>query len=227
MFAAIERHDARVVNHLRHHDDVILGLDDLNVVVVGARRERRSGVEAENAAFAERPILGAIRWSALFPRGRAGACPLLRFGGQRRHPAVCRVDHDRRLAGAGHPRPPVVPEIVIGAVDVRRGAALPAFILLGIRRRLLLDLRDIVVAQYGFFSEGGWPLERCDVREAPRSLKVGFAVGRAGNRRLRRRRRSRLCGDSAADGRRDDECGDKANRSDDSVKHASPPDQGF
>jgi hypothetical protein len=67
-------------------------------------------------------------------------------------------------------------EIVIGAIDVRRGAALPTLVLLGLRCRLLLDLRDVVVAQHRLLAKGGRPLERGHVGEAPRALEIRLAV---------------------------------------------------
>ena len=53
-----ERDDAGVVDHFVVDHDVVARLNDLNVVVIRARRHRRAGVEAENAALADPAILG-------------------------------------------------------------------------------------------------------------------------------------------------------------------------
>ena len=42
MRSAVERHHARFVDHLGVNDHVVAGLQDLQVVVVGVRQDRRS-----------------------------------------------------------------------------------------------------------------------------------------------------------------------------------------
>ena len=46
MRTTIQPDDANVVDHLDEEHDVIAVLEDLNVVVVGAREHRRSGVQS-------------------------------------------------------------------------------------------------------------------------------------------------------------------------------------
>ena len=74
MRAPVQRDDARVVDHLVEDDHVVGCLEQLHVVVVGARRHRWPRVEAEQAALRDTAILGAMRMPSLqdslqFPAG--------------------------------------------------------------------------------------------------------------------------------------------------------------
>src|SRR5204863_940997 len=85
---------------------------------VAARRERWSRVEPEQAALADRSILGAFgqplaRRIAFLDAGTALRC-------HRGNLAVGRIDDERRPAAADHLRAAVPPEVVIGERDVRR-----------------------------------------------------------------------------------------------------------
>ena len=100
--------DARVVHHLGHDHHVIARLHDRVVVVVEVvGQHRRAGVRPERgeAALGQRPVLGVVVLAelldALHALGLAGPALV----GQRRHPAVGRID-DERGAVLAVDRPP-------------------------------------------------------------------------------------------------------------------------
>ncbi|PYR38569.1 MAG: hypothetical protein DMF90_02815 [Acidobacteria bacterium] len=63
MRAAVERHDSGVVHHFVEDDDGVGGLQQLHVHVVGVGRHGWAGIEAQDAALADGPILGSNRRS--------------------------------------------------------------------------------------------------------------------------------------------------------------------
>ena len=59
----VDADDPGVMDHLRHDDDVVLGLDDPRVVVVQAGQQRRSADEAEQATLGQSQGLGPVERS--------------------------------------------------------------------------------------------------------------------------------------------------------------------
>src|SRR5439155_27204603 len=107
MRPAVERHDADVMDHLVGDHHVVTRLHDLQVVVVRAGQERRSGVEQE-AALGEGAILWTIRRSPpATGLGASGGKGLARRR-QRRNPAVWWIDDERRTFRPDDLRPTVV-----------------------------------------------------------------------------------------------------------------------
>jgi len=100
VWTTVSRDDARVVNHLVQQHDVIRMLNDLDVLVVPARKHLRARIEPHDAAVAHAPILGVIRQGMstllLLPNLPLGIGFLLRRGGERRKPAIGRVDSGQR-----------------------------------------------------------------------------------------------------------------------------------
>ena len=156
--AAVHPDDAHVVHHLRQNHHGIGRLHDLMQVVVevgGKNRRSGSRAETEQAAFGERTNLRVVvgvrplesrivlAGGLVGCRPRrivGGAAPLLRFGRQRRHAAVGRVDDEGRALLAvdrGEMRPGIEPEIVIAAdISVRPRRSVAPF---GRGRAVALD----------------------------------------------------------------------------------------
>src|SRR5262245_7672551 len=61
MWTSIERDNARLVDHLHENHHVTWSLDDLIVVVIGARQHRRTGAVHENASHAQGLVLCGVR----------------------------------------------------------------------------------------------------------------------------------------------------------------------
>ena len=128
MRAPVERNDARVVHHLVEQHHVVLGLEQLHVLVVAAGRHRRAGVEADDATHLQR-----VRTHVLDPAAGGDVVheqpaphllqvrPLLRRGcRQRRHTAVRRIDDERRAPRLDRAVARVEPELVVVADHVGR-----------------------------------------------------------------------------------------------------------
>src|SRR5206468_10378409 len=94
MRPAVQRHDARVVNHLVENDDVIRKLHHLHVVVVRPWHQRRTGVE-EQTSLREQTIFGTVR-RVLAARVSPVRGALLSLGRQRGNSAVGRIEYQRR-----------------------------------------------------------------------------------------------------------------------------------
>src|SRR5207249_4387445 len=94
-------------------------LENLNVVVVRARNHRWPRVEAENAAFADAPIL----WpdSGPLPRDPRGGGPFLCGRRQRRNPSIRWIDNEGSPFRRNDLLAEVPPEIVVGALEVSIG----------------------------------------------------------------------------------------------------------
>ncbi len=167
--------------------------------------KRRPRVETDDAPFAERPILGTVGRAALTARRLARGRARLRLGRQSRHAPVGRVNDDRRLSRAGHLRPAVVPRVVIRAVHIGRGAALPVSILAGTRRRLLFELLHFLIGEHRFVAKRRRPFERRDSGEAPVALQIGMSV-RCSRRRPGLGRATRLRRDAPLEERHKGEC---------------------
>src|SRR6185503_4180484 len=167
--------DTRIVDHFGLDYRVVGGRDERDVVVVRARQERRTGIEADNATFAERARLRTLgRASTATATGASPAATLasLRLRGQRRHPPVRRVDDERGLLRADDLRAAVVPAIVVRAADVRRGAFLPVLILYGRGSGLLLERGRFLRGVGRLVAKVRRPLERRDRGEAPITREV-------------------------------------------------------
>src|SRR5262245_2792313 len=130
-------------------------LHETDVVVVGAGRERRAGIEANQTPFGERAILGTVGRSATrcLAGGGSSLHARLRLGSRRRNAAVRGIDDERGLLRAGNTGPAVVPEIVVGAADVGGGAALPPLVLVRTGRVLLFKSSGLRVCQRRLVAE--------------------------------------------------------------------------
>ena len=201
----VERDDARGVHHLGHDDDMVRRLEQLHIVVVGARRHRRSGVEPEDAA-----VIGV----EVQPRVGRMVAPVLpalfgtalRAGRPRRIPPVRGVDDQRGPARPDRLQALVEPRVVVGAVpavgppvDVR-----PRLGPLGRQRqevvqafdRPLLQVGRLLFGQELLFGKIPWPLHARDAAVVPDTPQVGRAPGGPrrvglGARGRRRQRRDR------------------------------------
>ena len=112
--AAVERHDPYRVNHLGHQHHLVGSLEDLQVLVVAAGRDRRAGVEAENAAVEGAAVEPGV--GRMIPQvGAPGVGALPALGRHLRQTAVRRVDDERRAPGADGARAAVEPEVVVEA----------------------------------------------------------------------------------------------------------------
>ena len=184
MRAPVERDDAGVVDHLVEDHHGVGRLEQLHVVVVGARRHRRPAVEAQDAALRERPVLGAFRHHAgerpgerartLAPLGGPGDLAVGGIDDQRRAPVL------RQVAAVVHP------ELVVGALDVaaepeRLVGAVPA---IGVERVgggrgelgcRLFRRKALQVAQRVR------PLQRRERPEVPHALQIRVAPGGPGH----------------------------------------------
>ena len=128
------------MNHLLHDHDVVRGLHDLDVVVVGAREHRQRSRDAPLPQAAILRVVGVGRDQS----PRVGACrlALLRLGRQRRDPAVRRIDDERGLT-AEDARAAVPPEVVVGPRDVGIGAGALAAVLISPLERCSARIRRL------------------------------------------------------------------------------------
>ena len=194
---AVQVDEAGVVIHLGVQHDHVLGLEQLHVVVVGARRHRRAGVEPEDTAH-----LQAARAEVLHEAAR---CGLVAAHARARHRhirhALLGARRHRRMRPSGgsitsdvrwvrHRRAFVEPEVVVrhhpaGGVVV---TAAPA-------DRLLGEFRGFLRREHLGPSQVVRPLHRGQAAEVPHALQVGCAprgarngLGAGRNRRKRRNR---------------------------------------
>src|SRR4030095_14353406 len=83
-----QRNDAGVVDHLGADRRVSWSLNDLHVVVVGARRHRRTGIEPEDATVRQRSVLVRVGAGTscliVAARGRPPPAPFVTAGCWRR-----------------------------------------------------------------------------------------------------------------------------------------------
>ena len=190
------------------------------VEVRGQNRWAGRGSEPDDAALAERTLLGiVVRVGALEPgvvlparligrrREAARGVPTLRGLGELRHAAIGGIDDER---GALAPvddriaRARIEPEIVVPAdVAVRAWRAVAAFGrsgAVGINRRirfrvaigdLVLQLLRVLVAEDERLP--GTPLDGRQRRQIVSALQIGMAVGGAWRRARRRRLRPARC----------------------------------
>src|SRR5438477_2409844 len=117
MWASVERNDAMFVDHLVKNRHISGSLDNLNIVVVGARNYgQRAG--RQNAALRKRPVFVRVRTGTsklgFTVLGRAGLSTLLPLRSQGRKPAVGWIYNQRRAPGSDNRVSPVVPELVVG-----------------------------------------------------------------------------------------------------------------
>jgi len=96
--------------------------------------------------------------------------------------AVRWIHHERRLLCDAFPEIP--PEVVVGALDIRGGAAVAPILVAGLNA-LLGELFRFLVAQRCLPGEVAGPFKRRELREIPRALQVGVTVRRPWNFRLR------------------------------------------
>src|ERR1700730_16063767 len=118
MRTSVERNDPRIVYHLVDDRDISRSLEQLDIVVVGARRHRRSGIEAEDAALRQRPVFMGVGVGpakvGVVARGRNEVRSLLSFGRHRGKPAIGRVDDQRRALRSYDLVAAIPPELVVG-----------------------------------------------------------------------------------------------------------------
>ena len=229
MRPAVQRDDPRFVNHLLVDDHVVRRLEDLDVAVVAAGQHGRTLLRADDAALRQGAVLRA--GGDLHGRQQV-APPLLARGRQGGHPAVRRIDHQRRLPRPGHLGAALVPDLVEAADGYRRrrrggfgragnvagrlqlalrhvvleGALLPP-----VAGRRLLYLRHLFLRQRGAIGELRGAFQRRQRLERPDALQVGMAeLGPQGHVAAGRRRLGPVGGGSATQRRNgDDSRGDR------------------
>src|SRR5712671_3982595 len=118
MWTSVERNDPRIVDHLVDDRDKSGTLEQLDIVVVGARGHRRSGIKAKDAALRQRPVFMRVgvgpAENSVVARRRNGVCSLLSFGRHGGIPAIGRVDDQRRSFRSDDIVAAVPPELVVG-----------------------------------------------------------------------------------------------------------------
>ena len=189
MRTTVGRDDARVVDHLVDDHDVARSLQNLQVVVVGARDHRRPGVEAHDAAVGQAAVGVGIR------KARVGLlCPfrvLLARSLRKGNSPIRRIHDERRALVLGELASTLVPELVVGQHAALRPRCVPG------ARRSLLRIEQIAVLALvlrGFegrrflggqgllpFKPSG-TLQGRDRAERESALYVRFAVRRPGRR---------------------------------------------
>ena len=204
--AAVERGHADVVVHLDQQRDGVRGLEDLHVVVVAARQQRRPCTEPEQAALGEAPLLGTGR--AVAPDADADRLPVpgqprllarFRLRRQGRNPPVRRVDDQRRLRQRRRPRAVRPDGLAVAArVAGRRGEVA------GQRRgvRLLRHRRGLLDAERRAAGELLRALQRRERPVVPHAAEVRIAPRRARRVRGLRRGGGRRQQGQRQDGRR-------------------------
>jgi len=96
MGATVQANDSRVVNHLRIHNECVLGLHDLVVAVVGIRKHGGPGGEERQTLILKTRILGTGGMRHRFDTAALNGGSLGREGG---NAAIGRVGHDRGAEG--------------------------------------------------------------------------------------------------------------------------------
>ena len=192
MRLAVQRDDANRVHHFGQQDEVPRRLEDLHVLVVAARGDRRPGIEAQDAAVVGAQVRVGLR--ILHPeRTERNLRPRLALLGELGYAPVRRIDDERRAQRLDDRGAAVHPEVVVGAHVVaghgRARVLLPQaevpveLVLLALGR--LFGSQERLVAQIL------GPLERRERPEVPDSLQIRIAP--TGARRLLRRRRYGEC----------------------------------
>ena len=189
----VERHDTRLVDHLVADRHPARALHDLVAVVVDDRQDR-AGDAARDAAVVEAAIeigVGLTPVQFFAPRRLGVALCLLaslRLRGKRGHPAVGRIDDERRLVlrlaalepvrRRGHRSADVAPGRRRGRFEIELG-----FVLRRLPRELLLALREFCFGEHVPGSDLRIALHRHadQVGAGPLALKVRVAPGGAGN----------------------------------------------
>ena len=172
---------------------MIRGLEDLDVLVVAAGNDGRPGVEAEQAPLGDAAVLGAVGADAADaepdrPGGLGGGAGTLPVHARlrRRHPAVGRIDDERGPTVVDDPRPPVEPEVVVGAHVAARRQRLGADLARPVRLGRALDGRGLELGrllrrQLRLLRPVLGALQRGQGPEVPDALQVGGAVRQAGH----------------------------------------------
>src|SRR5262245_28283801 len=95
MWTSIERDNARLMDHLNENHHVTRPLDDLIVVVIGARQHRRTGAVHENASHAQGLVLCGVGGAAhALPRFCPRRVPFLSFFGHRGELPIGRIEDE-------------------------------------------------------------------------------------------------------------------------------------
>src|SRR5215467_13887891 len=118
MRTSVERNDPRIVDHLVDDRDISRSLEQLDIVVVGARGQRRSGIKTEDATLRQRPVfirvgVGPAKVGVVAPR-RNEVRSFLSFGRHGGISAIGRVDDQRRALRPYDLVAAVPPELVVG-----------------------------------------------------------------------------------------------------------------
>jgi len=145
------------------------------VIVVGPRRHRRPGIEAENAAIGQRPRLRRVRAhpsELLLSRDRGvGILLPLGFSRERRDAAIGRIDDERGALRADDAAAALVPELVVrnhasrqilqaAFLRIDQVTVLPLVL-------LALEARRFGIGERRLVAEISRPLEWCDSAEVP------------------------------------------------------------
>ena len=191
--ASVEGDDAGVVHHLVEDDDVVGGLEELHVVVVDARRHRRTRVEPEEAALGYPAVLRAVCVTPAEEARQLAAGRGVRPHG--RDAPVGRVDDQRgalplERVALLEPDGLLVADARLERRGGRRRVAGPAALGQG-----LLPLRRFLGAEGLAPGEIVRPLHGGGGGEVPKTLEVRVSVRRAERRLRRRRRRERRAGE--------------------------------
>jgi hypothetical protein len=186
------------VHHLDYQRDVSRRLGDLHVIVIGPRRHRWPGIEAEDAAVRQRSIEISIRTNdaeLLVSRDCSLLVELLlRVRGQRRDAPIRRIDDERGALVADDLAAALVPELVVG--DDAAGQILQTAFL-GVDQIAVLSLVLFALEDSGFFvgqclfvGEAARALERSDRAEVLHPFEVVLPVRQPWWRPIRLRRSS-------------------------------------
>ncbi len=185
MGATVQRHDARIVHHLVEDDDVVRRLEDLNVLVIAGRHDRRTGVEPQETPFGQPAVLRPVRPDAADAephrtlRLAVLGCLTRHPRARARDPAVRWVDDERRPPVVDDAGAAVEPEVVVAAhISAHRqrfGADLAGPVGVdGGLDGLRLDLRRFLCRQQRLAILR--PLQRRQRPEVPDPLQVRFPV---------------------------------------------------
>src|SRR2546425_10586481 len=106
MCTAVERDDANIVNHLVENRHISRRLEDLNIIVVSARMDWGTRIEAQDTPLGQPSILGAV---CAAPPARSLA-PFRRI----RNASIRRIHNQRRALAWNHLGSSVKPVTVVG-----------------------------------------------------------------------------------------------------------------
>ena len=210
MRPAVERDEPCAVDHLVEDRHVAGRLEDLDVVVVGARGHRRPGVEAEEAAFRDAAVLGAVRVARAEPPRQLAL--RLDHRPHRGDAPVRRID-DQRGARLGERVAPLEPDAqAVADPELEGGVVALRFQSFPLDGKVRFPLGRLFRRQRLLAGELLGPFHRRGGREVPDALQVGLAV--RGPRNLALARGERGCeGDHRA------RESDDADHRDDSLTH--------